>query len=82
MTENNSFMDPNWVDPDDAPDLSTPEWQEKLMAAPVKRGRPVSDSPKISTTIRLDPDVLAQLRAGGKGWQTRANEILRKGMGL
>lgn len=82
MTENNSFMDPNWVDPDDAPDLSTPEWQEKLMAAPVKRGRPVSDSPKISTTIRLDPDVLAQLRAGGKGWQTRANEILRKGVGL
>jgi len=82
MTENNSFMDPNWVDPDDAPDLSTPEWQEKLMATPVKRGRPVSDSPKISTTIRLDPDVLAQLRAGGKGWQTRANEILRKGVGL
>ncbi|MEA1050500.1 BrnA antitoxin family protein [Lamprobacter modestohalophilus] len=32
---------------------------------------------KIPTTIRLDPDVLAGLRATGKGWQTRANAALR-----
>ncbi|MFT4267923.1 MAG: BrnA antitoxin family protein, partial [Xenophilus sp.] len=31
-----------------------------------------------STTIRLDPDVLAGLKAKGAGWQTRVNEALRK----
>ena len=32
---------------------------------------------KISTTIRFDPDVLAALRATGKGWQTRGNDAMR-----
>ena len=34
-------------------------------------------STKIPTTIGLDPDVLKGLRATGKGWQTRANQVLR-----
>lgn len=33
---------------------------------------------KIQTTIRLDADVLEYFQAGGKGWQTRINEALRK----
>ena len=37
---------------------------------------------KISVTIRLDADLLDALRATGPGWQTRANDMLRKGMGL
>ena len=28
-------------------------------------------------SLRLDPDVLAQLRALGPGWQTRVNGYLR-----
>jgi len=32
---------------------------------------------KIPITIRFDPDVLDGLRATGKGWQTRANAVLR-----
>ncbi|MCI5040948.1 BrnA antitoxin family protein [Cognatishimia sp. D5M38] len=47
-----------------------------------KGGRPKSANPKVSTTLRLDPDLLSALRATGKGWQSRANELLRKGMGL
>ncbi|MFT4265709.1 MAG: BrnA antitoxin family protein [Xenophilus sp.] len=46
-----------------------------------KRGRPVGSvkaDAKVSTTIRLDPDVLAGLKAKGAGWQTRVNEALRK----
>jgi len=42
-----------------------------------KMGRPKSESPKISTTLRLDADVLHELKAGGRGWQTRANALLR-----
>jgi uncharacterized protein (DUF4415 family) len=33
---------------------------------------------KQSTTIRFDPDVLAALKASGKGWQTRVNEAMRE----
>jgi uncharacterized protein (DUF4415 family) len=32
---------------------------------------------KVPTTIRVDADVLAALKASGKGWQTRVNEALR-----
>lgn len=35
---------------------------------------------KISTTVRLDSDVLAWLKGAGKGYQTRMNAILRQAM--
>ncbi len=35
---------------------------------------------KTSTTVRIDADVLAWLRAQGKGYQTRINAILRREM--
>jgi len=28
-------------------------------------------------TLRLDKDVLERFRAGGPGWQTRVNDVLR-----
>jgi uncharacterized protein (DUF4415 family) len=46
-----------------------------------RRGRPVGSrkaSPKVQTAIRFDADVLAGLRATGRGWQTRANDALRE----
>lgn len=64
--------------PDDAPDLSSPEWAAKMTAATVRRGRPRATAPKVSTTIRLDAAVLARWRATGKGWQTRMAEVLKK----
>ena len=69
-----------WQDPDEVPDLSTPEWQAVFDKVPVRRGRPPLDEPKVSTTIRLDADVLAAYRAEGPGWQTRINEVLRKAL--
>ena len=41
-------------------------------------GRPRNDAPKVFTGIRLDADVLAAFKAGGKGWQTRLNAALRE----
>ena len=35
---------------------------------------------KTSTTVRIDSDVLAWLRAQGKGYQSRLNAILRREM--
>ncbi len=55
-----------------------------LMEILRKHGRPVLPEAerKQRVTLYLDPDVLARLKADGKGWQTRANAQLRKGLGL
>jgi uncharacterized protein (DUF4415 family) len=81
MSRKKSVTKSNWVDPDDAPEL-TDEWFEtadhykggKL----VRRGRPKSESPKEAVSLRLDRDVVAHYRASGPGWQSRINNTLRK----
>ena len=50
-----------------------------------RRGRPVGSTAAVSkepVKLRLDPDVLAALRATGEGWQTRINEMLRASLSL
>ena len=47
-----------------------------------KRGRPFSSNPKTAISVRLDSDVVAALKAGGKGWQTRLNATLREALNL
>lgn len=68
-------------DRDDAPDLSQDGWPEKFAKAQVRRGRPPLAKPKVSTTIRLSPDVIEYFKAGGRGWQTRIDEALRDWIG-
>lgn len=80
MTERKNVTPP--VLDDDLPDLSTDEWAAKVDAAPLRRGRPKTDVKKVSTTIRLDPDVVDAYKASGKGWQTKMNNDLRKAAGL
>lgn len=82
MSEKRNDLVTGWSDPDDVPDLTALEWADAMDAAPVRRGRPKSPSPKVSTTLRLDPDVVEHFRATGSGWQTRINETLRKAAGL
>ncbi len=67
---------------DDIPDLTTPYWAAKMAAATIQRGRPRAATPKVSTTIRLDADVLAAFKAQGSGWQSRINAALRKAADL
>lgn len=72
---------PSWVDPDDAPEITTTWVAEADLYAGdklVRRGRPPKDSTKVLTTLRLDPDVVAGLRATGSGWQTRVNDAMRE----
>ena len=89
MTANKKSTRRAWRDPDDAPDLSTRKWRVRLEQADVmagkkvvRRGRPPADSPKISTTVRLDADVVDYFRSEGRGWQTRLNAALRKAAGI
>jgi uncharacterized protein (DUF4415 family) len=61
------------VDPDNPP------WHEEMLGPPVvRRGRGPQRSPtKVSTTIRIDAEVLDYFRSTGAGYQTRMNDILR-----
>ena len=67
-----------------------PEWTDEMFEQAdlrqngklIQRGRPRKDAPKVPVTLRLDADLLAQLKAGGQGWQTRVNDILRAAEGL
>lgn len=49
-----------------------------------KLGRPpmAADDKKHRVTLYLDPDIIARLKQGGKGWQTRANAELRRALKL
>lgn len=77
-----TFGDGAFDPEDDVPDLSTPYWIEQFSKVKVQRGRPPAAAPKVSTTIRLDPEVIAHFKAEGPGWQSRINEALRKAAGL
>jgi len=78
-----------WIDRDDAPQLDR-EWcgraeirdGERLIRPARQGGRPKKEVLKQAVNIRLDPDVLAHFRAGGRGWQSRINAALRKAAGL
>lgn len=93
MTGNNDDTRPIWIDPDDAP-----EWSDEALdraelkhgdrimrpatGTLTKRGRPRLETPKKQVTLRLDQDVIDKLREDGPGWQSRANELLRKAVGV
>jgi uncharacterized protein (DUF4415 family) len=52
---------------------------DQIMAR--RRGRPAGTTKtdtKVSINLRLDPGVLAALRATGRGWQTRVNDVMRE----
>lgn len=93
MNVKSKDMPTEWVDPDDAPEL-TDEFFEK--ATPMiggqvvpfevfagaaeealRRGRPKAASPKQALTVRYDAEVVEAFKATGKGWQTRMNAALK-----
>lgn len=83
----------DWIDPDDAPILTAEiaaraEIREGSKVIRPARGTltrigrpPLGATAKKQVTLRLDSDVVAAFRAGGAGWQSRMNEVLRKAMG-
>jgi len=75
--EEGSMQNDSAWDPDTAPDLTRGDWPDRFSGAAVRRGRPVSGNPKVSTTIRLSREVIDHFRAGGRGWQTRIDDALR-----
>lgn len=94
MSERKRVTKRPWRDPEDAPELTIKalekaRWEiggrpvtrregARALDEALKRGRPPVESPRKMVSLRLEPDVLAALRASGRGWQTRVNDLLRE----
>lgn len=89
MPENKPDSEDSWVDPDDAPEWTADHFARAQFSIGgkvirpangtyMRPGRPKSANPKKQVTLRLDQEVIEKLREGGPGWQSRANEILKK----
>jgi uncharacterized protein (DUF4415 family) len=61
------------IDTGDIPELPAGAWKEAVRG---RFYRPI----KQAVSLRLDADVVAWLKKDGKGYQTRANRILRQRM--
>ncbi|PWC16704.1 BrnA antitoxin family protein [Brenneria corticis] len=61
------------IDYSDIPPLAETFWRNAV-------SNPFYKPTKQATTVRLDTDILAWLKAPGKGYQTRINAILREAM--
>jgi uncharacterized protein (DUF4415 family) len=61
------------IDTSDVPELPLRAWQDAVLG---RFYRPV----KQAVSLRLDADVVAWLKKPGKGYQTRANHLLRQQM--
>lgn len=66
-------LPPDQIDTSDIPELTDEQWASAVRG---RFYRPI----KQQITARLDADVLAWLKAGGQGYQTRMNAILRRAM--
>ncbi|ALM83642.1 BrnA antitoxin family protein [Bordetella sp. N] len=67
--------DDDLYDPDDEA-MVAEAWSEGRVTV-TKMGRPPVAIKRPTLNMRIDADVMAHLRASGKGWQTRVNKVLR-----
>ena len=68
---------------EDNPRTTEADWEGAVMKVGDKGmgrapGRPPVSNPKVATTLRLSPEVMAYFKSTGKGWQTRINEALQE----
>jgi uncharacterized protein (DUF4415 family) len=70
---------PERTDEDLARTRPARETHPELVEDRLRRKRGKQKAPtKVLVSLRLERDVVERLRASGRGWQSRANEMLRK----
>ncbi len=77
MNENKPFIKTDWIDEDDAPELTDAFFEhadEYKNGVLIKRGR----SSQTAINLRLDLDIIAAFKATGDDWQTKMNAVLRE----
>ena len=87
LKKNETTSGNEWVDPDDAPVFTAEQLADAELFHGDRfirrgRGRPPGEHGKELISVRLDEDVLAELRKSGPGWQTRVNGFLRAALKL
>ena len=85
------FTQEDWDEASDNPEITETQWASARpltdtrpeLESAMRRGRgnPITPT-KDLVSLRLDKEVLAALRGSGPGWQKRANDMLRKGLGI
>ncbi len=80
MTKKLDDTHKNWIDPDEAPEL-TDEWFAQAdfykNGKLVRRGRPRVEHPKKIQSFKLSPDVIDAIKSSGKGFNGRVEAVLR-----
>jgi uncharacterized protein (DUF4415 family) len=93
MPESRKNTEQDWIDPDDAPELTDDFFDRAAIGVGdtvirpaqgtlTRRGRPKLEHPKRQVTVRLDGDLVDRLRETGPGWQSRINALLRKAVNI
>lgn len=89
MIEKSPTTPTEWVDPDDAPELTAEffdkgapmiggrivSWEEYAREAR-KRGMPMNSEDKVPVTIFYDAEIVTAFKSTGEGWQQRMNDAL------
>jgi uncharacterized protein (DUF4415 family)/uncharacterized DUF497 family protein len=71
---------PEWTEDDFARARPFPEVFPEI-ANRLRGARPEKPAKKL-VSLKLDADVIERFRSGGRNWQARINEVLRKAVGL
>lgn len=93
MNEKLPNIQPEWVDPDDAPELTEEDFaraipmigervvsSEEFAKESRKAGLPKNLKNKVPATIFLDAEILEAFKATGESWHDRINDALRDWM--
>jgi uncharacterized protein (DUF4415 family) len=91
FTPGRGYTQQDWDEVSDSPEATDEELAQAKpfadvfpdLAESIRRGRGPQKAPtKKLVSLRLSPDVLDRFKAGGPGWQSRIDEVLRKAVGL
>jgi uncharacterized protein (DUF4415 family) len=80
MKEKKKNTKKDWIDPEDAPELTDSffdQADEYIGDRLIRRGVQLAASKKILLAVRYSPEVIEFFRSTGEGWQARMNEVLR-----
>ncbi len=75
MNANKNFMDTDWIDEDDAPELTDAFFEQ---ADEYNNGVLIKRAVASKEIVNVDSDIIAIFKATGENWQAKMNEVLRE----
>jgi uncharacterized protein (DUF4415 family) len=75
MNANKNFMVTDWIDEDDAPELTDAFFEQ---ADEYNNGVLIKRAVASKEIVNVDSDIIAIFKATGENWQAKMNEVLRE----